>query len=58
MQDGQGLIDYIGSSLSLQVGVVSNFDKDSDNYVPMWLIVNNTGDMIIPNGHWRIFFSW
>ena len=58
MQDGQGLIDYIGSSLSLQVGVVSNFDKDSDNYVPMRLILNNTGDMVIPNDHWKIYFSW
>ena len=57
LQESQALIDYMGSSLSLRVGVVDNFDKDPDNYVPMQLILNNTGNIVIGNGHWKIYFS-
>ena len=53
----QALVDYIGSNVSLRAGVINNFNKDADGYVPVELSLFNKGDVTITNGKWKIYFN-
>lgn len=53
----QDIIDYIGSSLEVSVGVVDNLNKDENSFIVMQLKLKNNGETVIHKATWKLYFT-